>query len=284
MKLQPPTLAEKTRYGKRHKISVFLDHLENQEIFNLDNFEIEIVYSFIASLPYAPQTVSNFKFVIREFFNILYSKKISSVDGNRIFPVISTKKRNRIASYYKDEEVQRMINAIDITQPYGVRDKCMVLLAAQMGLREADIIQLSFDEILWDKSLISKKQQKTGHVVTIPLPQNLKLLLLDYIKSYRPSSNEKFVFICPKTHKRYSPSIVHYIVSKYLLAAGICTSNRKHGPHALRHSLASSLLKNNAPMPVITGILGHKNLNTTSRYLSIDVESLRRCCLEVPSE
>ena len=59
--------------------------------------------------------------------------------------------------------------------------------------------------------------------------------------------------------------------------------SRKHGPHALRHSLATVLLEQNTPLPVITGILGHKNPETTKIYLAIDLTSLRKCALIVPA-
>lgn len=64
----------------------------------------------------------------------------------------------------------------------------------------------------------------------------------------------------------------------------IDTSKRKHGPHAMRHSLASNLLHNNTPMYVIKEVLGHSNLNTTRMYLNIDIDTLRTVALEVPYE
>jgi len=71
-------------------------------------------------------------------------------------------------------------------------------------------------------------------------------------------------------------------VSKYFTIAGLDITKRKHGPHALRHSLASKLLKNDTPMYVIKDILGHTNLNTTKIYLNIDLETLSHFALEVP--
>lgn len=81
-----------------------------------------------------------------------------------------------------------------------------------------------------------------------------------------------------------SNTCIHQFVSKYFVKAGIDTSKRKHGPHALRHSLASNLLKNNTPMHVIKDVLGHTNLNTTKTYLNIDLDTLRLFALEVPYE
>jgi site-specific recombinase XerC len=64
--------------------------------------------------------------------------------------------------------------------------------------------------------------------------------------------------------------------------ADIGFEERKHGPHALRHSLASNLLSLNEPMPVISEILGHSNTESTMCYLRVDFMQLKQCALEVP--
>jgi site-specific recombinase XerD len=56
---------------------------------------------------------------------------------------------------------------------------------------------------------------------------------------------------------------------------------KKRGPHALRHSLASRLLEENVHLPVISEILGHATTETTAFYLTIGIDQLRRCALEV---
>jgi len=78
------------------------------------------------------------------------------------------------------------------------------------------------------------------------------------------------------------PPTLHSIVWQYLQLAGIkVPDGKKHGPHALRHSLASVLLEENTPLPVISEVLGHTNTDTTSIYLKIDVTHLRHCALDV---
>ena len=81
-----------------------------------------------------------------------------------------------------------------------------------------------------------------------------------------------------------STNVFHYVITQYMDKAMVSYSGRKHGLHSMRHSLASNLLKNNTPYPVITGILGHENISTTRLYLSIDIEQLRSVALEVPYE
>ena len=110
--------------------------------------------------------------------------------------------------------------------------------------------------------------------------------MIDYIRNGRPASKLSYIFL--RQRAPYGPyasnNSFHYMITRYMKIAEISFSGRKHGLHSMRHSLASNLLKNNTPYPVITGILGHENTNTTRLYLSIDIEQLRSLALEVPYE
>lgn len=279
---QNQNLSYKTIDRKKHEIEKFLTFIEGRGITDFTDFDIDSVYEYINSLKYASQTVSGIQFTLREFFNSMAEEGKTDIDGYRIFPVIFTNKRDRILSYYLADEIKKIIQKIDVSKPNGLRDKCMILLAAQTGLRASDILSLRFKEIIWDKRVIEKIQAKTKLPVSVPLPENIVYLLIDYIRNARPASDEDYVFICRESGTRYIDSELYIILNKYIKKTDIVIGKRKHGPHALRHSLAANLLDNNTPMPVITGILGHKNINTTSRYLSIDIEGLRKASLEVP--
>jgi site-specific recombinase XerD len=56
-----------------------------------------------------------------------------------------------------------------------------------------------------------------------------------------------------------------------------------HGPHALRHSLATLLLEDNIPISTIKEILAHKSVETTKIYLKIAEKQLLKCALDVPA-
>lgn len=79
------------------------------------------------------------------------------------------------------------------------------------------------------------------------------------------------------------PSVLHSIVSAGLRNANIpLLPGKRHGPHALRASLASAMLDNNTSLPVISEALTHTNSDTTRIYLKIDLQHLREYSLEVP--
>lgn len=74
------------------------------------------------------------------------------------------------------------------------------------------------------------------------------------------------------------------IINKYINKDNIKIAGKKYGLHSMRCSLASNLLSENTPIPVITGILGHESSDTTNMYLRIDTDKLRSVSLEVPDE
>lgn len=72
----------------------------------------------------------------------MYRMDLCEVDGRRVFPIIFTNKRDRILSYYQTDEIKDVLHQIDVSKPNGIRDKCMLLLVAQTGLRSSDILGL----------------------------------------------------------------------------------------------------------------------------------------------
>ena len=108
--------------------------------------------------------------------------------------------------------------------------------------------------------------------------------IIDYLKYGRPQSELPYVFLkhVPPYDGVTGAAFTNAIKTGMRRAGITHEGNRKHGPHALRHSLATVLLEQNTPLPVITGILGHKNPETTKMYLAIDLTALRKCALNVP--
>ena len=180
--------------------------------------------------------------------------------------------------------MEALIASIDRSSPKGKRDYAMILITARLGLRATDVCCLTFENILWEHSLIVLKQQKTGEVIELPLLQEIGEAIIDYLKYGRSKSELPYIFLqvnCP--YDRLYRSTLHSIVCFYLRRAGIkYEREKKHGPHALRHSLAGILLEKKTPVPIISEVLGHRSTESTRHYLRIDMNSLRECALEVP--
>lgn len=279
-------LSPLTISSKRLTITSFLNYLGDNNVKDFHHCLQKNVTGYLSSIAnLSSSTISGRTFILRHFFNYLNRGNLTLFSGYELFPVIFTNKRERILSFYSIEEVRRIISAIDRGTPYGKRDFVVLLLAAELGMRSGDIIRLKMSDIHWVHDTIEFVQYKTKIFNQLPLLENIKYALIDYLKNGRPESNSGYIFIGIKNGKKpLTNTCIHQIVSKYFRKANVDTTERKHGPHAMRHSLASNMLHNNTPMHVIKEVLGHSSINTTRIYLNIDIEALRELALEVPYE
>jgi integrase len=160
-----------------------------------------------------------------------------------------------------------------------------MLLACVYGLRVSDIRGLHFSSIHWSKEAISLYQKKTKKYVELPLIEEAKLALLDYIKNVRPALSGPHVFIrhlCP--HIPYSEKAnFGSKVAVYFEKAGINTDNKHRGLHSMRYSLATNLLSNDVSANQISAILGHATIKSTKQYIWSDLVHLKAAALEVPA-
>lgn len=280
-------LSHRTLQGKKIQIIDFLSYLGNKNLMDLNNLISDDVLLYLETLnKYASATRSGILFTIRDFLAFLISKGYTKSPLSHLLPVVFTNKFERIPSYYSIEEIQKILKQVDRNTEFGRRDYIVILLAVQLGMRAGDIRNLKFENIKWHLDTIEFIQEKTKNSIRLPLIDNLKYALIDYIKNSRPKTDDSHVFI------RHRAPFTAFVkgnvfwsnINKYMDAAGISINSRKHGLHSMRHSMASNLLKNNTPFPIITGVLGHENSNTTKLYLRIDIEQLRTVALEVPYE
>lgn len=271
---------------KKVDIISLLNFLGDCDVRSLNQLKPYFISEYLISISHlATSTIAGRRFIYRHFFNYLYQEDLISFSGSELFPVIISNKREKVPSFYSQDEICRLIAIVDNKTLYGKRDLCILLLIAELGIRSGDIIRLKLSDIHWERDTIEFLQYKTKVFLQLPLFEEIKYALLDYLKNARPNTESEYVFIgIRNNYKPISNTQVHQTVSKYFEKASIDVSSRHHGPHAMRYSLASNLLNSNTPIHVIKEVLGHTNLNTTKIYLNINLFELRKFALEVPYE
>jgi integrase len=262
----------------------FSKYLEHQGMTDIKLLDTQHIHGFVNSLAiYELPTIYHTTCVLRSTLRHLYAEGIIASELSAAVPKVRYSKKAKIPSAYSKDEIERMIRSIDRGNPRGKRDYALILLAARLGLRASDIANLTFASFKWDKNTIEISQKKTGEPVTLPLLNDVGEAVIDYIRYARPKSDAPFVFLKLNAPNdvMYANSIHHTVYAR-LKEAGIrIPPGKKHGPHALRHSLASALLESNIPMPVISEALGHTSTESTSIYLKIDIKNLKGCALEI---
>ena len=221
---------------------------------------------------------------IRGLFIYLYEQELLEIDLSLFIPKTKNNKQPKLPSTYRKHEIETLIRSVDRSSRTGKRNYAIILLASRLGLRASDIRDLKFDEIHWERNIIGIKQYKTSNILELPLLSEVGNAIIDYLKYGRPVSSEPYVFLVARSpYNPMSSSGVGAVVQNTFTSANIDIQNRKHGSHALRHSLAGFLLENKVTLPVISEVLGHENTESTRFYLRIDLNSFKKCMLDVPA-
>jgi integrase len=220
---------------------------------------------------------------LRRFLSYLYTNEHIKEDFSQLFAGIKPHRKEKLPSSYDINEVSKIEKAVERASAVGKRDYAMILLASRLGLRSSDIRGLKFSNLDWDNNLIRMQQYKTKRYITLPLLSDVGEALINYITNGRPSSSLKNVFVTSShPYRELQPAAFSSVVSRYIYSSGIEYKGKHTGPHALRHSLATLLLKEGTGLPVISETLGHASTESTMYYLGVDTNGLLECSLEVP--
>ena len=262
---------------------VFLDYLQ-QKGTTLGGINLDACSGYLKTL-----AGLNFKTIeqnvcgIRHFLRYLLETGSVTEDVASMLHMPPVSKQSRIPSAWTAEELKKLIGAIDRNSPIGKRDYAMILLACVLGLRVSDIKNLRFSNFDWTNKEISLIQKKTKKPLSLPLPDAVGWAVIDYIREGRPKYNGSdylFVKHMPPFDPLSDNDHLQQRIIYHMRKAGIRRDKNKHsGFHSLRHSAGSMMLGMETPLPVITTILGHADMDVTAIYLKTDITKLAECIL-----
>jgi len=265
-------------------LSRYLHFLKNNNIEEITMVRIIHILDYIKSINSTKVSPCKSIQVLRGFFRYLHINRILETDLSIFFPRSNYNRRSKIPSTYSKDEVERLIASVERSSFTGKRDYAIILLAARLGLRNSDIANFKFESLFWEHNVIRLAQNKTGTEIELPLMPEVGNAIIDYLKYSRQDSKEPFVFLTSRSPvKPLTIMGITSIVQRAFSKSGIDIKDRRHGPHALRHSLAQRLLEQQTMLPVISEVLGHENTESTKFYLRVDLSTMRQCALDVPA-
>lgn len=270
----------------KNSLKLFNDYLKDNDIKSLTP---DTIYEFFKLTGSNEKTNSNnlmykYKVHLRRFFNYLLTKDKIDKEIVECIPDIKYIKNKKLPSIFTSDEIKRIVSSIDRNSALGKRAYAMIMLSVKYGLRSGDVVNLRFEDVDWENKIIRINQNKTKRDVELPLLPEVGNAILDYLKNARRQSNLPFIFLNIKGPIHPITSSAFYgILNKYINKSGIeKLDKRHHGPHSLRHTLASQMLKNGEELTTISATLGHSSTQVTTVYLSIDHSRLKECCIPMP--
>lgn len=191
-------------------------------------------------------------------------------------PTIPQWRLSSLPRYISDSEVQEIINSCDTSKIVGLRDRAILLLLSRLGLRAADIVNLSINDIDWTCATI-RLVGKSRREVRLPLPQDADDAIIQYLEQGRFDVSSTRLFLCSNApHRPLSGSpTVSGIVSAAVIRSGI-DEPPSSGTNLLRHSAATHMLRLGVGLDAISTVLRHKSADTTLIYAKVDVDTLNQ--------
>ena len=179
-------------------------------------------------------------------------------------------------------QVQALLQSIDRSEAYGRRDYTLLYLAAAYGLRSGELVRLTLDDIDWQSRTLRVMQTKTRQPLRLPLTDEAANVLICYLRQARPESSHRQLFLRTIAPRRpLQPTAVRQVLAHRLQRSGL--NLPPCGTHVLRHSFAMRLLQQGVSLKAIGDALGHRDMESTSVYIRLDVDALREVALPVPA-
>lgn len=226
--------------------------------------------------------VHNVKLYMKKLYRYLSENGYSAEDYKELlsFPV---SRESRMLPAVSSEEISSVLDVIDRHVPKGKRDYAIILLGVVTGLRAGDIARLKLSDIDWKNGEIKIVQTKTGVSLALPLTQDVGEAIQDYILQGRQQSESDAVFL--RHHvpfQAFADGVaIGDMYDDYRKRAGLPREAFDgKGFHSLRRAAGKNMVTSGVPVTTVAQVLGHGNIDSTKKYISLDSHHLKECALD----
>ena len=273
-------LSDNTQEAYLRDVRKFLDYLKDEQI-DIKDVNLEVIHRFswtLVDIGISQRSIARQHSALRSFFKFLVLDGFIDSDPTELLE--SPKKSKHLPEVLTIEEVDAIISTIDLSQPFGQRDRAIIEMLYSCGLRVSELCNLKLSDLFLDEGFIRVvgKGNKQRLVPVSPrAEQELKLWFIDRNAITPKDGEEDYVFLSERRRQHLSRITVFHNIRLYVEAAGI---TKTISPHTFRHTFATHLLEGGANLRAIQAMLGHESIATTEIYTHIDRSFLRRQILD----
>ena len=271
------SLSENSVESYIRDINKLVDYLELNNIkVNVKQISTKDISSFIrwiAEIGMSASTQARILSGVKAFFKYLILEDIIKTDPSHL--IEGPKKGLKLPDTLSTEEIDKMVNAIDLSHPQGQRNKAIIETLYGCGLRVSELINLKLSN--WYKKdgfiKVTGKGDKERLVPMGNVTANVLTIYVNEIRCHHTIENghEDFIFLSHRG-KHISRVSIFNIVKELAVKAQI---KKNISPHTFRHSFATELIERGANLRAVQEMLGHESITTTQLYTHITREFLR---------
>ncbi len=211
---------------------------------------------------------------IHSFFNyVALQEPAFGAIAQRVLAIKSKRQVKKSVDFLTRKEIEALLAAPDQSTCSGRRDRTLLLLAVQTGLRASELVGLRCENVVLGTGAHVRCMGKGRKARCVPLRREVVAALRSWLKERNGQPTDA---LFPSARGQpLSRDGVEYLLNKHVKAAAErCPSlgTKRVSPHVLRHSTAMNLLQNGVDRSVIALWLGHESMDTTQVYLHANLE------------
>jgi len=229
--------------------------------------------------PLKPASVATYLAGVRAFYRALEWAGAAVAPEDVHAPADPTPREERRPALPL-ELYKKLLDHLDPEDISQRRDRAMIRLMAEAGLRISEVIHLDVDDFYPEERLLIVRSGKGGKQRSVPLTKTLVAELTDWrkIRQSVAAAGESALFVNTggrrNKGRRLSPSLLRKRLARYYQELGF--PKRYHGAHMLRHTAGTRFYRATKDLHVTARLLGHSNVNTSAIYAKMDLEGLRQ--------
>lgn len=267
-------LSKNTLESYRTDLSQFSTWLSSQQKYLLHAKQADIQHYLAFKFPSSkPRSIGRLIASMRRFYR--YNLRENLIQTDPTLQIESPKLPRSLPKSLNEEEVTDLLNAPDINEPIGMRDRAMLELLYASGLRVSELVTVKVNEVSTQDGVV-RVTGKGSKTRLVPMGQEAASWIDKYLKYARPDILQKklcdALFVTNRADMM-SRQAFWYLIKRYALMAGI---NKPMSPHVLRHAFATHLLNHGADLRVVQMLLGHSDISTTQIYTHVARERLKQ--------
>jgi integrase/recombinase XerD len=228
---------------------------------------------------YRPGSLGVIRSSLQSYFRYRALRGDSTESLGAALPVLARRDEEKLMTTMTSAELERFLRSFDLAHPTGLRDFAMARCLSDLGLRGQEVTQLGLDDVDWRAGTVTLRRTKSQRVRVLPLPVTAGAAIAAYLRKGRSKTSSRRLFVrhIAPFDKPLGRHVVANAMNRAFARSGL--GARFSGTHVLRRTLASRLQGCGCSLKAIADLLGHRELQTTTRYAKVDFARLRRIAL-----
>ena len=264
--------SKNTLSAYRSDLKIFSQWLNETSLIEVNKKLIQDYFLYRQSTKISSSTQSRVLTCLHSFYQFLLDNNLINTDPTE--QLSYPKLEKKLPVFLNIQEVEKLLEAPNISSLFGQRDRAMLELLYSCGLRVSELINLSYHNINIKEEFI-RIHGKGNKERILPMGE----IAIDYLTTYESNSRPILLkngqsdsYFLSNRGKAMSRQNFFYIIKAYATQAGI---EKPLSPHSLRHAFATHLVQKGADLRSVQLMLGHSDISSTQLYTHIQNAQLK---------